>query len=102
MNPVSTFDELCHKILQNYEDNTVVTVGVLLADGRQDDAKQYIINYMDMFDKHSGKYIDFYLPGYYEYSDVIEEDISKKYHPNLHTRWRIGWEYITRITQCFC
>lgn len=82
MYPVSNFDEICGAILENYEYDETVTIGILVADWRQDEAKQYIINYMDRFDKKSGKYIDFYIPGYYEKSRAINAEISKKYHPN--------------------
>jgi len=87
MNPVGTFDEICKKVLQKYEDDEVVTIGILVADWQQDEAKQYIVDYMDRFDRKSGKYIDFYIPGYYEKSNGLNEEINKKYHPNSHVKW---------------
>lgn len=87
MNPVSTFDEICNMVLQKFEDNEVVTIGILVADGQQDEAKQYIINYMDRFDIKSGKYIDFYIPGYYEKTNELIGEINKKYHPNSCVKW---------------
>lgn len=87
MNPVSTFDEICHGVLQKYGDNEVVTVGILVADWQQDEAKQYILDYMDRFDKKSGKYIDFYIPGYYEKTNTFNGEINKKYHPISFVKW---------------
>lgn len=87
MNPVGTFDEICKKVLQKYEDDEVVTIGILIADWQQDEAKQYIIDYMDRFDRKSGKYIDFYIPGYYERSNELNVEINKKYHPNSYVKW---------------
>lgn len=87
MNPVGTFDEICKAVLQKYEDDRVVTIGILVADWQQDEAKQYILDYMDRFDIKSGKYIDFYIPGYYEKSNEFNGEISKKYHPNSYVKW---------------
>jgi len=46
--------------------------GVLLVDGRTEDAKEYVLRYISDFNRESGKYIDFYLPGY-----ISEEDSYK-------------------------
>ena len=81
MNPVGTFDEICKAVLKKYGKDEVVTIGILVADWQQDEAKQYIVDYMDRFDRKSGKYIDFYIPGYYERDSDLNGDISKKYHP---------------------
>lgn len=40
------------------------TIGILVADYRQPDCKNYIINYLSDFDTRSGSFIDFYIPGY--------------------------------------
>lgn len=87
MKPVGTFDEICKKVLQKYEDDEVVTIGILVADLQQDETKQYIVDYMDRFDRKSGKYIDFYIPGYYERSNELNGEINKKYHPNSYVKW---------------
>lgn len=78
MNPVRTFDQITQEILDKYDYKTI-TVGILIADGDQTAARDYIINYMDKFDKESGKYIDFFVPGYCEDSIVSKE---KRCHPN--------------------
>lgn len=69
--PVGSYNEIIYKILERYEYGEVVTVGILVADWEQDEARQYIINYMDCFDKKAGKYIDFFIPGYYEKEDEV-------------------------------
>lgn len=69
MNPIGKFDEICEKVLQKYEPDEVVTIGIIVADWQQDEARQYILDYMDRFDQKSGKYIDFYILGYYQRTD---------------------------------
>lgn len=86
MNPAKTYNEIGLKILENCNVGETITVGILVADGDQNDAKKYIINYMDTFDEKSGKYIDFYIPGYYENSTDEDSDIARKYHPNSYVR----------------
>ena len=49
MNPVRTFDQITQEILDKYDYKTI-TVGILIADGNQTAARDYIINYMDKFD----------------------------------------------------
>lgn len=95
MYTIIKFDDILKKFFKNYskEYDTPVTIGILVADGLQDDAKQYILNYMNIFDMHSGKYFDFYIPGYYEESDENEQLMSKKYHPNSAQGWRSMNEY---------
>ena len=61
MELVTTFESLSKKVLQKYE-GISITMGILIADYRQTDAREYILNYMNRFDELSGKYIDFYLP----------------------------------------
>lgn len=45
-------------------DAGTATIGILIADYRQSESKEYIINYLREFDRLSGKHIDFYIPGY--------------------------------------
>ena len=81
VNPVRTFDQITQEILDKYDYKTI-TVGILIADGNQTAARDYIINYMDKFDKESGKYIDFFVPGYCEKISDSAVSIEKRYHPN--------------------
>ena len=48
MNPVRTFDQITQEIL-NKNDFETITVGILIADGNQASARDYIINNM-LFD----------------------------------------------------
>uniref|UniRef100_UPI004057A29A hypothetical protein n=1 Tax=Agathobacter sp. TaxID=2021311 RepID=UPI004057A29A len=41
---------------------------------------------MNRFDEKSGKYIDFYIPGYYENFTDENSNIARKYHPNSYVR----------------
>ena len=86
MNPVRTFDQITQEILDKYDYKTI-TVGILIADGNQTAARDYIINYMDKFDKESGKYIDFFVPGYCERISNSTVSIEKRYHPNAYEKW---------------
>lgn len=55
-------------ILKSYLGETnrlyMFMTGILLVDARQVGAKEYILKYISDFDRESGAYIDFYLPGY--------------------------------------
>lgn len=86
MNPVRTFDQITQEILDKYDYKTI-TVGILIADGNQTAARDYIINYMDKFDKESGKYIDFFVPGYCERISDSTVSIENRYHPNAYEKW---------------
>ncbi len=85
METVSSFEEMTKKILKKRGDNSVITIGILVADWRQKEAREYILNYMNMFDEHSGNYFDFYIPGYYVAKENNDNEdrrlIGKKYHP---------------------
>ena len=48
----------------DYDPWNVVTFGILIADPRQSEAKEYIYNYLDIFHEKSGRDFDFFIPGY--------------------------------------
>ncbi len=83
MELVEDFDTLCRKILNKYDSDECITVGILVADYRQTECREYIINYLNRFDELSGKYIDFYLPGYYLYTGDGKTDWPKGNHYNM-------------------
>ena len=85
VNPISTFDEITEEIFRKFDYSTI-TIGILIADGQQTATRDYIVQYMDRFDIKSGKYIDFFVPGYYE--KMLDESISmeKRYHPNAYVK----------------
>lgn len=71
MFPIGTYNRLINKI-KGREGKRADLIGVLFADIRQSDTKEYILNYMDSFNSNSGKYIDFYIPGYYEKEETTK------------------------------
>ncbi len=83
MELVTTFESLSKRILEKYDDNMPITMGILVADYRQSDAREYILNYLNRFDEKSGKYIDFYLPGYYMFSEESETKWKNRSHRNI-------------------
>jgi hypothetical protein len=84
MELVNNFEELVKEILDKYKNIDIpITIGILVADYRQDIARQYMLNYLNMFDKKSGKYIDFYLPGYYMYTGDTNNDWKERKHNNI-------------------
>lgn len=69
MNPVGDFRTFYDEFLRKYDDyadNEIISFGILLADYRQTDTREYILNYLEDFDYSSGKLIDFFIPGYIE------------------------------------
>ncbi|MCM1496770.1 MAG: hypothetical protein NC089_13370 [Bacteroides sp.] len=51
-------------VFNRYNNDYPVTLGILIADYRQSLAKEYILNYINVFHQKSNKYIDFFIPGY--------------------------------------
>lgn len=84
--------------------------GVLLVDGRTVDANEYVLKYISDFNRESGNYIDFYLPGYiserdsYKAGDSFTLDYpisiageSFYFQPNLYERAQDEYKYEWRI-----
>lgn len=82
MELITTFESLSKKVLEKY-DGIPVTMGILVADYRQTEAREYILNYLNRFDEKSGKYIDFYLPGYYMHACESENEWKERSHQNI-------------------
>ncbi len=58
------------------EQYTKTVIGILLADPRQQNVKEYVFNYLDLIDARTGLYFDIYVPGYRLKTDNIDnEDI---------------------------
>ena len=83
MELVTDFETLSKMLLEKYDDEICVTMGILIADYRQSEAREYILNYMNRFDELSGKYIDFYLPGYYMFTGDSEDEWERRQHHNM-------------------
>lgn len=65
MLPTGNFSRLRCDVIERYKDSGIpVTFGILIVDYRQTLAREYILNYMSVFNKKSNKYIDFFVPGY--------------------------------------
>ena len=82
MELITDFEELSKAILKKYEGNSI-TMGILVADYRQSEAREYMLNYLNHFDELSGKFIDFYLPGYYMYSEDSKNEWKTRDHYNI-------------------
>ncbi len=72
MYPIGTYDRFIQKIKGREGKNKPRYLGVLFCDIEQQDAKEYIINYMEVFNKSSGEYFDFYIPGYLNSTKKVE------------------------------
>ncbi len=67
MIPINSYDRLKNDVINRYRDHSdeeYVTFGILLADARQSETREYILNYLDAFDRHAYHYFDFFIPGY--------------------------------------
>ena len=64
MIPIGDFSLFRDSIIKRYNDYEQITFGILLADPRQTEAREYILNYLDVFNKQSKHYFDFFLPGF--------------------------------------
>ena len=83
MELVADFETLSKKVLEKYDDEICVTMGILIVDYRQSEAREYILNYMNRFDELSGNYIDFYLPGYYMFTEDSKNEWERRQHYNI-------------------
>jgi len=89
MKPVSDFNELEKALLESEVNDDTFVVGILIADWRQQNAREYILNYMDRFDRKSGKNIDFYIPGY----KYIKKGNKQRNNDNVVRISRMSGEY---------
>jgi hypothetical protein len=63
------YERFYYDVIERYADIDIpITFGVLIVDYEQSAAREYIVNYLDIFNKSSGKYIDFFIPGYVPYN----------------------------------
>ena len=67
MIPCSNFESFYDALVEAYNgygDNESITFGILLADYQQDEARQYILNYLQDYHEKSGRCFNFFIPGY--------------------------------------
>ena len=103
MELITSFETLSKEVLRKYE-GIPVTMGILVADHRQTEAREYILNYLNLFDEKSGKYIDFYLPGYFLYTGDDENEWENRSHQNIDVSRHCSRKetiYISRLKEKF-
>lgn len=105
--PVGTYARMVHDIKRREEPSIPVTFGVLIADYRQQKAREYVLNYIARFDRISWKYINFYLPGYLETKEsrhhagvkvrgtnyVFDEDVYIEFLDSFCSDFEIDFPY---------
>lgn len=76
MIPIGDYLLLQETIMNKYADYEQITFGILLADSRQTESREYILNYLNVFHKESGRLFDFFLPGYDQYYIGYTDDLK--------------------------
>ncbi|EIF6158370.1 hypothetical protein QTI34_13285 [Clostridium perfringens] len=94
MYPIGTYDRFIQKIKGREGKNKPRYLGVLFCDIEQQDAKEYIINYMEVFNKSSGESFDFYIPGYL--------NSTKKSRNNIFQFRDEKYEFNRKVYNEFC
>lgn len=98
MFPVGGYEMFLDKIKGRDVDKKKTNVfGVLFADMDQQDAKSYILNYLDFFNENSSTYIDFYIPGYTNEDLHFYTEISNTIKINGKTYYFYRYIYNTFI-----
>lgn len=77
MIPTGDFDRFRYDVMERYNEEFPITFGILIADYNQTLVKEYILNYLNIFDNRSNKYIDFFIPGYTEYGANNPIELSR-------------------------
>lgn len=77
MFPLGEYSRLVNDIKRREDPDLPITFGLLIADYDQQSSREYILNYIDRFNYKSGKYINFYLPGYFEEDIYVSKQIIK-------------------------
>lgn len=106
MHPTGCFDRFESDILcryDDYEENDFVTFGILIADPRQSEAREYIVNYLEVFNNESKNYFDFFIPGYSEFSWPAD---AKKLNINIDEKEyyfsdELFYDFLTNLEKNF-
>ena len=106
MYPTGSFDRFENDIIRRYNDygeSDYVTFGILIADPRQTDAKEYIYNYIDHFNEESKNYFDFFIPGYTEHkwSDDSEKVIVNVKNSDYYFSYELFEEFLKKLKMHF-
>lgn len=100
MIPTGDFERLQSDIINRY-DNDTITFGVLIADYEQTLAREYIMNYINVFDKKSNRYIDFFIPGYACYYGDLRTSLKNKYGEYYYFNRDLFERFIIQLEQYF-
>lgn len=74
--PTGDFQRFRNDIIERYPESGTITFGVLIADARQSESKEYITNYLRFFHTASGAGFDFFIPGYTDINFADETRIA--------------------------
>ncbi len=100
MYPTGDFDRLKYEVMEWYNGDDPVAFGILIADYDQTLAREYILNYLNIFDNRSKKYIDFFIPGYSEYETPKSIKLSRTGKKYFFDR-SIFENFIEQFQRCF-
>lgn len=98
---LGSYERLVYEIKRRENPDLPVTFGLLIADFDQQKCKEYILNYIDVFNYKSGEYINFYLPGYMEegmYESKKKITIKGK---DYYFKREIFLEFLMKLEQDF-
>ena len=102
MIPTGDFDRLSVDVIKRYTYIDIpITFGVLIADYRQTLAREYILNYVKVFDKKSNKYIDFFIPGYAPFYGGQQTKLMDKDHNQYYFNEDLFLEFIDKFERVF-
>ena len=104
MYPTGDFERLKFEIMERYKDFDIpITFGILIADYEQSLAREYILNYIDVFDKRSNKYIDFFIPGYITHgsNDCIRASMKNKQGEPYYFSRELFHDFIEKLETIF-
>ncbi|MDM5314764.1 hypothetical protein QUF49_02095 [Fictibacillus sp. b24] len=101
MFPLGEYSRLVNDIKRREDPDIPITFGLLIADYDQQSSRQYILNYIDRFNYKSGKYINFYLPGYFEEDIYVSKKIIKIDGKEYYFKREKYMEFLQRLETDF-
>jgi hypothetical protein len=99
--PLGEYHRFVHEIKRRENKEIPVTCGLLIADYRQQMSREYILNYINRFDYKSDKYINFYLPGYFEDSIYKSKNVIKIKDQNYYFNEEKYMEFLMKLEEDF-
>jgi hypothetical protein len=98
---LGTYERLVYEIKRRENPDLPVTFGLLIADFDQQKCREYVLNYIDVFNYKSGEYINFYLPGYMEDEMYQSEKKITIKNKNYYFKREIFHEFLMKLEQDF-